>query len=187
MNDRFIGLAGLIVGILSFIAPYFLPKMPSWIATAGLCLAFLLIGLAVAPLLNPRPARPKEQSLSGLMKSFERTAAEEHFVNVQTRDRDDFGKYHNYMHQDMVRREDNGARLIDDTQRRDYIEFLQSLREQCDRLHLSKTRDAIDVSIGQFRNSANITRANAYLYLNRASHAFHLEIDSAGKFIPSGS
>jgi hypothetical protein len=52
--DRYIGIAGLILGLLSLIAPYRWPKVPQAYTTAGLYLAILLVGLAVGSFISTK-------------------------------------------------------------------------------------------------------------------------------------
>ena len=68
MLDRYVGIAGLVLAILSLIAPYRWPKVPTSITTAGLYIAILLVGAAIGSFLTHRygadqeketPARPE--------------------------------------------------------------------------------------------------------------------------------
>jgi hypothetical protein len=46
MWDRVIGVAGLVLGLVAFVAPYRWPSVPTWITTSVLCVAMILIGAA---------------------------------------------------------------------------------------------------------------------------------------------
>src|ERR1700680_2027248 len=65
MLDRYVGIVGLILGIISFIAPYRWPDLSPILTTAGLYVALLLAGAAIGMFYSdhfgasPTPQRPE--------------------------------------------------------------------------------------------------------------------------------
>lgn len=46
MLDRVIGIAGLVLALIAFVAPYRWPSIPTWITTSVLCVAMIVVGAA---------------------------------------------------------------------------------------------------------------------------------------------
>lgn len=61
MLDRYVGISGLVIGILAFIAPYRWPEMSPTITTLGLYLAIFLIGAAAGMFFNEFFGRAKSE------------------------------------------------------------------------------------------------------------------------------
>ena len=72
MLDRYVGIAGLVIGILAFIAPYRWPSMPPIITTIGLGIAVGLIGMASRHIHRPEFSDQSKSSVSsvGLFLQF---------------------------------------------------------------------------------------------------------------------